>query len=151
MACSAGRCWRYCCLPLLALLPPLLLLRVQLGQLARVAIVSRPVPWCSCCGGFRLRSCQHLNRPCVGLGRFARCQLLTLFPALLPLPPCRYLSADVDLDGVAGLREALKQQGTKVRGPAAWYADAVIRGSGLQRNLLKQQGTKARTACCLVC
>lgn len=31
-----------------------------------------------------------------------------------PTPTCRYLSADVDMDGVAALRESLKQQGTKV-------------------------------------
>ncbi len=33
--------------------------------------------------------------------------------------PHMYVSADVQLDGVASLREALKQQGTKVGGWAA--------------------------------
>ena len=38
-------------------------------------------------------------------------------PEIYPhaLPPCSYVSADVDLGGVAALQEALKQQGTKVR------------------------------------
>ena len=35
-------------------------------------------------------------------------------PPPVPVPIHRYISADVELDGVAGLREALKQQGTKV-------------------------------------